>query len=55
MGWEGLDWIDIAQVSGKWRARVNTVIKLLGSIKCGKVPNNVNGELIVFQAGLGSI
>lgn len=26
MGWEGLDWTDVAQVGDKWRARVNTVI-----------------------------
>ena len=41
IGWKGLDWIDVSQVRDKWRARVNTIIILLGSVKCGKVPNYI--------------
>jgi hypothetical protein len=26
--WDGLEWIDLAQDRDKWRARVNTVMKL---------------------------
>jgi hypothetical protein len=25
--WDGMDWIDLAQDSGQWRALVNTVMK----------------------------
>jgi hypothetical protein len=28
IGWDGLDWIDLAQVRDKWRALVITVINL---------------------------
>ena len=28
IGWEGVDWIDMAQDSDKWLAVVNTVINL---------------------------
>jgi hypothetical protein len=28
IGWEGLDWIDLAQDRGQWRALVNTVMNL---------------------------
>jgi hypothetical protein len=26
IGWDGFDWIHLAQVRGQWRALVNTVI-----------------------------
>jgi hypothetical protein len=29
IGWVGMDWIDLAQGKGQWRALVNTVMKLL--------------------------
>jgi hypothetical protein len=29
IGWDGVDWIDLAQDRGQWRALVNTVMKLL--------------------------
>jgi hypothetical protein len=28
IGWEGMDWIDLAQDWDKWRALVNTVMKI---------------------------
>jgi hypothetical protein len=29
IGWEGVDWIELAQDRDQWKALVNTVIKLL--------------------------
>jgi hypothetical protein len=28
VGWDGMDWIDLAQVRDQWRALVNTVMNL---------------------------
>jgi hypothetical protein len=28
MGWDGMDWIDVAQDRDQWRALVNTVMNL---------------------------
>jgi hypothetical protein len=28
MGWDGMDWMDLAQVRDKWRTLVNTVMNL---------------------------
>jgi hypothetical protein len=36
VGWEGINCIDVAQDSDKWRALVNAVMKLPGSIKYRK-------------------
>jgi hypothetical protein len=36
-GWDGMDWIDVAQYRDQWRALVNTVMKLLSSKKCWEV------------------
>ena len=36
VGYEGMGWIDLAQDSDRWRALVNLVMNLLGSIKCGE-------------------
>jgi hypothetical protein len=29
IGWDGMDWIDLAQGKDRWRALVNTVMNLL--------------------------
>jgi hypothetical protein len=31
IGWDGVDWIDMAQARDQWRALVNTVLNLLVS------------------------
>jgi hypothetical protein len=28
LGWDGIDWIDLTQDMGQWRALVNTVMNL---------------------------
>jgi hypothetical protein len=30
IGWDGMDWIDLAQNRDQWRALVNTVLNLRG-------------------------
>jgi hypothetical protein len=37
IGWDGMDWIDLAQNRDQRRALVNTVMNLSGSIKCWEV------------------
>jgi hypothetical protein len=36
IGWDGVDWIDLAQDRDKWRALVNVVMNLLGIKMLGK-------------------
>jgi hypothetical protein len=37
MGWDGVDWIDLAQDRDQWRALVNTVMNLRVPYKCWEV------------------
>jgi hypothetical protein len=34
IGWSGVDWIGLAPKKDQWRALVNKVMNLRGSIKC---------------------
>jgi hypothetical protein len=36
IGWDGVDWIDMAQNRDQWRALVNTVLNLRVSCNAGK-------------------
>jgi hypothetical protein len=36
IGWDGMDWIDLAQDRNQWRALVNTVMDLLVPYNAGK-------------------
>jgi hypothetical protein len=44
-GWDGMDWIDLAQVTDQWRALVNTV---MGS-------SRVAAQLAAPEEGLSSV
>jgi hypothetical protein len=44
IGWGGMDWIYLAEGRDQWRALMNTVISLRGSIKCWG-----NLELVIFS------
>jgi hypothetical protein len=34
IGWDGVDWIDMAQDRDQWKALVNTVLSLRGYKEC---------------------
>jgi hypothetical protein len=36
IGWDGVDWIDMAQYRDQWRALVNTVLNLCIPLNAGK-------------------
>jgi hypothetical protein len=36
LGWDGMDWIDLAQDTDQWKALVRTVMKLLVPKEVGK-------------------
>jgi hypothetical protein len=37
LGWDWMDWIDLAQNRDQRRALLNTIMNILGSIKCWEV------------------
>jgi hypothetical protein len=50
IGWDGMDWIDLAQYRDQWRALVNTVMKLQIPENAGKFW--VAAELAASQESL---
>jgi hypothetical protein len=47
IGWDGMDWIDLAQDRDQWRAPVKTVMNLRVFIKCWEVLEQLhNWQLI---------
>jgi hypothetical protein len=49
IGWDGLDWIDLAQDREKWRALVNSVMNFRVQFKAEKVSSGLTTD------GLSSI
>jgi hypothetical protein len=37
IGWDGMDWIELAQDRDQWRDLVNMVMNLWVPIKCGEI------------------
>jgi hypothetical protein len=44
IGWDGVDWIDLAQDRDRWKALVNTVMNL-------RVPSNAGEFLSICTTG----
>jgi hypothetical protein len=40
IGWDGMDWIDLAQDRNQWRALMNTVMNLRAPYNFGKFLSN---------------
>jgi hypothetical protein len=51
IGWNGIDWIDVAQDGVQWRALVNTVMNLRVQYNAGKF---LSGCIIVRLLKKGS-
>jgi hypothetical protein len=47
IGWDGVDWIDLAQDRDQWRALVNTVMNLTAPIKFSELVFTASFELFV--------
>jgi hypothetical protein len=39
IGWDGMDWSDLAQNRDQWKALVNTIMNLPGSVKYWEIFN----------------
>jgi hypothetical protein len=42
IGWDGMDWIDLAQDMDQWRAHVNMLLNLRFSIKWWEILEQLN-------------
>jgi hypothetical protein len=49
MGWEAVDWINLAQNRGQWRAVMNTIKNLRVSIKVWEFLNKLNNCWILMR------
>jgi hypothetical protein len=52
IGWDGMDWIDLAKDGNKWRALVNTVMNLRAPYNVGKF---LNGCTIDCFSGMAQL
>jgi hypothetical protein len=53
IGWDDMDWIELAQDMDQWRAHVSTVMNLRVPWNAGKF--RVTAQLATSQEGLSSI
>jgi hypothetical protein len=44
IGWDGMDWIDVAQDRDQWRALVNTLVNLRVPYNAGKFLSSIGGS-----------
>jgi hypothetical protein len=55
VGWDGVDWIGLAQDRGQWRTLVNAVMNLRISRDAGKSPSNCTAGGLSRRAQLHGV